>query len=338
VHCVLLSILSLFTSTAISASSATLYGISPAVEGDFLTRPFELTTVVAGTDGVITVIDTAATDELTAHGTYAVTLFESSNGLVYHASGSLYQESMSCALDTVHSEAACVASISLPNNTIVTSFTPTALPVVAVVPISSASSFPSTPSTGSSATPSQTHPADSSNSGSSGLSSGALAGIIVAIVVVVLIVIGLIFYLARLRKKRQAELQLAADVEKFELERPPAARLPDTRPDDADGFSTAMPSSSMPSSSQLFVQTPSSPISEKRRMALATSNPDQWSSIPTAEAMSTAPSSDAQSAIGTVVSSSDSLDARRIMEEMRRMREEVAQLRETSAVPPEYTE
>ena len=154
-------------SKAISASSATLYNISPAIEGEFLTEPFEPTTVVAGTDGVITVIDTAATDGLTAHGTYAglfyflahsetlifclVTLLESSNGLVYHASGSLYQESMSCALDLIHSEAACVASISLPDNTILTSFTPTALPVVAVVPISSPSSFATTPSTGSSA-------------------------------------------------------------------------------------------------------------------------------------------------------------------------------------------
>jgi hypothetical protein len=48
----------------------TLYGL-PAFEGAFLSEEFQQTSIAVGFDGAITVVDPAATDPITAHGTYS---------------------------------------------------------------------------------------------------------------------------------------------------------------------------------------------------------------------------------------------------------------------------
>lgn len=340
----LFSLFSLYPTTI--TADVTLYGIAPANEGEFLTEAFQQTSIAAGPDGVITVIDKSATDGIIAHGTYGVTLVESSNGLVFEASGSLYTEYMSCVLDTRVSEASCLYTISISGSTITGAFQPTKLPVITAVPTGESTTASSTTaSVASSGKPTQTS-ASSSSTSHSGLSTGALVGIIVAIVIVVLILISLLFFLMVLRRRRHSLMREAAEIEKFELD--PSARpthFP-TFPVEAGSESVTGILPATQSSSPLFDNSSSSAASEKRRMFFAANaDADRPRSPPTS-----VPSLDTQSsawptvATRSVTSQSPShdetdVDPRQILEEMRRMREEVAHLRtEANIVPPEYAE
>lgn len=339
-HCVLFSLFSVLLKPVVAQLTTTLYGIEPAFEGEFLTEPFQSTSIGVGTDGVITVVDHAATDRILAHGTYGVTLKESSNGLVFDASGTVYHEHMSCALDTRAALASCVFSQSIGGSTVIGTFTPTVLPVVAV--ITTALTSPSTPTSSlqTSSTPSQT--SASSNNGGSGLSSGALAGIIVAIVLAVIVLLGLIFWLVVLRRRRHRVMQETEAMHE-DVERQDHNRItPFVAPSAITPGLTSPNQPSSPQSPSAYESNSSSGMSEKRRMFFAANNnidqpgsppPNSFETRSAVQSTDTrwTPSEYSQSNTGSDV------DARRILDEMRRMRAEVAELR-TQAIPPEYSE
>jgi hypothetical protein len=54
----------------VQANEVTVYGIAPAAEGQFLTEAFQSPSFAVGTDGIVTIAATSATDMFLDHGVY----------------------------------------------------------------------------------------------------------------------------------------------------------------------------------------------------------------------------------------------------------------------------